>query len=141
LENLENEKNYKKDEKYFPILKDNDGNDDKANFKSNTLENNDGDGDGDDDDEFNFKLKKIDFYQFYINYLYSKIFCKNNTTQNIINVCNEIINKYFSMEEIIYNQILLENLLKDYRWNNIGLSDLRNHHLFEKLKVLESLES
>ena len=105
------------------------------------MEMNDGDGDGDDDDEFNFKLKKIDFYQFYINYLYSKIFCKNNTTQNIINVCNEIINKYFSMEEIIYNQILLENLLKDYRWNNIGLSDLRNHHLFEKLKVLESLES
>jgi len=132
LENLENEKK-------FPILKDNDGNDDKANFKSNALENNN-DND-DDDDEFNFKLKKIGFYQFYINYLYSKIFCKNNTTQNIINVCNEIINKYFSMEEIIYNQILLENLLKDYRWNNIGLSDLRNHHLFEKLKVLESLES
>jgi len=53
LENLENEKK-------FPILKDNDGNDDKANFKSNTLENND----DDDDDEFNFKLKKIGFYQF-----------------------------------------------------------------------------
>ena len=137
LENLENEINLKKDEKTFPILKDNDGSVDKVNINSSTLDNND----DNDDDELNFKLKEIGIYQFYMNYLYCNIFCKNNTAQNIINVCNEIINKYFSKEKIIYNQILLENLLKDYRWNNIELSDLRNHHLFEKLKVLGSLES
>ena len=45
------------------------------------------------------------------------------------------------MDTIIYNQILLENLFKDYKWNNIELSDLRNNDLIEKLKVLQSLES
>lgn len=134
LENLEKENNYKKNEKNFPILKDNDESADRANINNNNLEN-------DDDDGLDFKLKKIGFYHFYINYLYSNFCCKNNTAQNIINVCNEIIDRYSSMDKIIYNQILLENLLKDYRWNNIELSDLRNHHLFEKLKVLESLES
>lgn len=133
MENLENENTYKKIEKKMPILKDNDESADKENININTLENN--------DDELNFKLKKIGFYQFYINYLYSNICFKNNKTQNIINVCNEIINKYSSIDRIIYNQIILENLLKDYRWNNNELRDLRNHHLFEKLKVLESLES
>ena len=45
------------------------------------------------------------------------------------------------MDTIIYSQILLENLFKDYKWNNIELSDLRNNDLIEKLKVLQSLES
>ena len=45
------------------------------------------------------------------------------------------------MDTIIYNQILLENLFKDYKWNNIELSDLRSNDLIEKFKVLQSLES
>ena len=59
----------------------------------------------------------------------------------MINLCNEIMNRYASLDNIVYNQILLENLYKDYKWNNIELSDLKNHYLIEKLKVLESLDS
>ena len=119
-------------------MKDFDENADKGKNNIDNLENNE---DGDEINKSDFQLKNIGFYQFYINNLYSNICCKNNKAQNIINLCNQIVNKYASMDTIIYSQILLENLFKDYKWNNIELSDLRNNDLIEKLKVLQSLES
>ena len=137
LQDLESEKinNPGKD---FPILKDFDESADKGKNNIDILENNE---DGDKINESDFRLKNVGFCQFYINNLYSNFCCKNNKAQNIINLCNQIVNKYASMDTIIYNQILLENLFKDYKWNNIELSDLRNNDLIEKLKVLQSLES
>ena len=29
-----------------------------------------------------------------------------------------MVSKYITIESIIYNQIRLDNLLKDYKWNN-----------------------
>ena len=137
LQDLENEK-INNPGKEFPILKDFDESVDKGKNNIDILENNE---DGVEINESDFRLKNIGFYQFYINNLYSNICCKNNKDQNIINLCNHIVNKYASMDTIIYNQILLENLFKDYKWNNIELSDLRSNDLIEKLKVLQSLES
>ena len=53
--------------------------------------------------------------------------------QILIKNCNEIVEEFSSIEHIIYNQILLENLLKDYRWNNENLKDYMKH---EKLITL-----
>ena len=47
--------------------------------------------------------------------------------QKLINNCKDIILKYYSMENIIYNQIMMENLLQDYNWNNPELNNLLNN--------------
>ena len=36
----------------------------------------------------------------------------------MINICNEIVAKYLSVENIIYNQIMMEKLWEDYKWND-----------------------
>ena len=42
-----------------------------------------------------------------------------------------------SYECILYNQIMLEQLLMDYRWNDKSLKNLTNNDLILKLKNLE----
>lgn len=112
---------------------------DKGDIKANILGKTDEE--GDEDNESKFKLTKNGFYQFYLNNLYSNYCCETSKSQNIINLCNEIVNKYASIETIIYDQILLEHLFKDYKWNNSELSNVQNNDLIEKLKILESLQS
>ena len=52
----------------------------------------------------------------------------------IINICNSILFKYTSVEVILYNQIIFENLLKDYKWNDPYLTKLYCNALIKKLK-------
>ena len=54
--------------------------------------------------------------------------------QEIIDKCNEIILKYYSEENILYNQLMLEILLKDYKWNDPELNKLDNNKLILQLK-------
>ena len=54
--------------------------------------------------------------------------------QEFLYVCNEILHKYISIDYILYNQIKLENLLKDYKWNNPKLSKIENNELIIELK-------
>ena len=54
--------------------------------------------------------------------------------KKFIEKCKEIISKYYSMEYIISNQIILENLLKDYRWNDPRLNNINNNELISQLK-------
>lgn len=54
--------------------------------------------------------------------------------QEIIDKCNEIILKYYSVENILYNQLMLEILLKDYKWNVPELNKLDNNKLILQLK-------
>ena len=70
-----------------------------------------------------------------MNNIYSLKGCKIKK-QEIISKCNEIIIKYFSIEKIIYNQLIIENLLKDYNWNNVELSKFDNNELIIQLKNL-----
>ena len=56
--------------------------------------------------------------------------------QKIISKCNEIISKYYSIENIVYNQILLENLFKDYQWINQDLKTYENNELIIQLNDL-----
>ena len=90
-----------------------------------------------DNDEESMQLPKLKFYEYIFNNVYSKC-CKMNN-QKIISKCNEIISKYYSIEHILYNQIKLENLFKDYRWNDPALNNYENNELIIDLKNLISL--
>ena len=59
---------------------------------------------------------KRTFLDFMFNTIYMEKCCRFKR-QKIIVDCNEIILKYYSIENILYNQFLFENLIKDYKWN------------------------
>ena len=40
------------------------------------------------------------------------------------------------MDFIIYNQMKLENLFKDYKWNNPELNTIENNKMISDLKLL-----
>ena len=83
-------------------------------------------------------LPKFSFFHFLFNNIYYNS-CDKVKEQEIINVYNQIIGKYFSVETIILNQIKLEHLFKDYKWNNALLSNIEYNILFVKLKKLLDL--
>ena len=80
-------------------------------------------------------LPKLRFYQYLFNNIYKKNCCNSNN-QEIISTCNEIISKYFSIENIIYNQLLLDNLFTDYIWNEPKLKNIENNKLVNDLNLL-----
>jgi hypothetical protein len=55
--------------------------------------------------------------------------CQNYKKKNqiLISKCGDIISEYYSVEKIIYNQLLMENLIEDYKWNNIKLKNIREN--------------
>ena len=64
-----------------------------------------------------------------------KFCCYNNyNTKKNITKCNKIISKFYSIENLIYNQIIIENLLKDYQWNDRKLKNIDNNELIINLK-------
>ena len=79
------------------------------------------------------RLKKLHFFDFFLNNLYNC--CKNQRPQKIIHTCNQIVYKYASIDNIIKNQILMENFLKDYIWNDPSLNNVENNNLFIQLKT------
>lgn len=80
------------------------------------------------------ELRKLHFYDFFINNFYFDRCCKNRKSQKIIDICDRILCKYASIDTIVYNQLLLENLLKDYKWNDPKLNNVTSNNLFSELK-------
>ena len=74
------------------------------------------------------------FFDFLINKLYFHRCCGNSSKQNLINSCNEVVAKYISIEKILYNQMKLENLWKDYKWNNPKYESKEKEDLLLELK-------
>lgn len=85
------------------------------------------------DNESIIKLKKIRFIHFFLNNLYCKC-CSRFNTQEILNICNKILYRYISLDSIAYNQILLENLFRDYKWNDPDLRNIYNNNLIIELR-------
>ena len=79
----------------------------------------------DESDNSLLNLPKQRFINFILNRLVIHNCCKSNK-QKLITLCNSIIYKYNSIENILYNQIRFENLLNDYKWNNPKLNDIQN---------------
>ena len=80
-------------------------------------------------------IPKFHFFDFIYNTFYLN-FCKRNKTQECISTCMEITKRYNSIENIIYNQFMIENLLKDYKWNNPQLNSIKNVELINKLNMI-----
>ena len=77
-------------------------------------------------DNNNLHLPKMPF----VNFIFNNLFidkCSNSNKQKLINLSSKIIYKYYSIENILYNQIKFENLLNDYRWNNPKLKNVQNN--------------
>ena len=80
-----------------------------------------------------FVLNKLSFIDFFFNNIYSKC-CRRIRKQEIIDSVNEIIYKYLSVDILLYNQIKLESLFKDYKWNNPSLNNIHNNKMIKELK-------
>ena len=87
-----------------------------------------------------FKLPKFRFYSFIYNNIYFEKWC-TSSTQEIISSCKDIISKYYSIDAVIYNQLRLENLFRDYKWNNPKLNSIENNDLIFKIKALSGSRS
>ena len=62
-------------------------------------------------------LPPLKFYDFLFHILYFKC-CGPSSKHSLINSCNNIVSKYITIEKLLYNQMRLEYLWKDYKWNN-----------------------
>jgi hypothetical protein len=72
-----------------------------------------------------------------LSYILNTIYCdcckyKNCylNSQEFLTKCNEIIYKYLSVDNILYNQLKLENLFNDYIWNNPKLKEIDNINIY-----------
>ena len=83
-------------------------------------------------DDENKHFKKLTFVNFFMNNFYYKC-CGEIRIQEIISLCNEILAKYMSIDHILYNQIKLENLFEDYKWNTPSLNNIKNNEYITKL--------
>ena len=93
-------------------------------------------GDDNDAEENYYPSNIIDsmhFYDFFYNNIYSKCCCRIRN-QEILNMTNEIMYKYLSIDSLLYNQIKLEQLFKDYKWNNPKLKNIKNNKMLTILK-------
>ena len=117
----------------------------KSNIKNNEEENiivDDNEEEEENNNTYNineqneFKIhSKFHFYDFLFNNFYFKKCCNSNK-QNFVETCNEIVSRYNSVDYILYNQIKLENLFKDYKWNDPKLNDINNNQLIMDLKLI-----
>ena len=74
------------------------------------------------------------FLDFLIHKFYFKC-CKPSLKQALIASCKDIVAKYITIENILYNQIKLEYLWKDYKWNNPKYEKQEKVDLLMNLKV------
>lgn len=114
--------------KSFPLMDELSGNK-KSNPNDNATENES----NENGNVINKNLGKFAFYDFFYNNIYFKC-CKRNKNQEKINLCNDIISKYCSIDFIIYNLLKLENLFSDYKWKNPSLNNIKNNESIIKLK-------
>ena len=85
------------------------------------------------DDDNSIVLDKLSFIDYFYNNIYTKC-CKRRRNQELINSVNEIVYKYLSIDSLLYNQLKLEGLFKDYKWNNPSLSNILNNIMIKNLK-------
>ena len=85
------------------------------------------------DDEQERILPKLSFLDFFYNAFYKEKCCIDKR-QKLIEACNKIMLQYYSVENMLYNQIMLENLFKDYKWNNPELKNIFNNNSLYYIK-------
>lgn len=82
------------------------------------------------------EFNDLNCFCYYVNY----IFCKNSMRfkkkEKLISLCNDILYNYMSIDSILYNQIILENLFKDYEWKNPYLNRIESNELINKFNYI-----
>ena len=73
------------------------------------------------------------FFNFLLHKFYSSC-CGYSSRHILINSCNDIVAKYTTIENILYNQMRLECLWKDYKWNNPQFKKMDKEDLILNLK-------
>jgi len=119
-----------------PLIIDN-SNENKIKVKENIInesDDNDDVGNNNSEEDSSIVLNKMHFYDFFFNNIYSKCF-KRIKNQEILDITNNIIYNYLSIDSLLYNQIKLENLFKDYNWNNPSLNNINKNLIIKKLKI------
>ena len=106
---------------------------DKNNIDNDDMNKYEENKDNDEEDLYTKKIRKLRFFDFFLNNCYCC--CKKRKPQKIIHICNEIVYKYASVDNLIKNQILIENFLKDYKWNDPSLNNVENNNLFIQLRT------
>ena len=101
-------------------------------LKSNFIQNKEVENDEDIDDQ-KIKMPKLATYDYLLNNIYNFKQWKS-FKQEVITYCKEILLKYLSIDNLLYNQIRLENLLLDYNWNNPNLKYIKNNEFIGNLK-------
>ena len=81
----------------------------------------------------NLDLPSPKIYDFLFHKLYFKCFGPSSK-QALIDSCNDIVAKYTTIENLLYNQIRLEYLWKDYKWNNPQNEKKQKEDLILELK-------
>ena len=134
--NILNEENNIDSNKESPLIGD------VPDTKSLSINDNDNDNDninndnGDNEEEdIITNSKNLKFMDFILNNFYCGC-CKKGNQAEIIDICNELLSKYISVDIILYHQIMMENLLKDYQWNDKKFSSLKSNDLIFKLNNL-----
>lgn len=77
-------------------------------------------------------VPKFHFWDYFYNNIFMKKYCSSKK-QEVLNICDEIIAKYYSIDCIVYNQMRLENLFQDYKWNNEKCNNILNNKLIQEL--------
>ena len=85
-------------------------------------------------DDIKRVIPKLKFMDFILNNFYSEKCCKISNRQKLISSCNDLVSKYYTIEDIIFNQMKLENLLKDYKWKVPKLQSINNNKLIINLR-------
>jgi hypothetical protein len=110
------------------VIKDEFNEKDNINEKSNDLQY-------EASEDNSLELPKLRMFDYIFNNIYcTKKCCCNYKRQMLISTSNDLLGKYFSIENILYNQIMIENIIKDYKWNNHRLKSIQNNELVSKLK-------
>jgi hypothetical protein len=82
-------------------------------------------------------LPKYSFIQFFLNNCYCKCCrCRKYKQQEILQLCNNTIKKYLSVDSIVFNQMVFENLIKYHKLNNNSINNIDNNELILNLKTL-----
>lgn len=72
-----------------------------------------------------------------IDFIFNTFYCEKygySERQKIICYCNNLMLKHYSVEYILYNQFLMENLFEDYKWNNPKLKNILNNNSLNLIK-------
>ena len=70
----------------------------------------------------------------FVSYLFCRNCKKYQKNKKLISLCDNILFKYLSVDSVLYNQIIFDNLFKDNKWNEQNLNRIESSELINKSK-------